>query len=295
VPASDAIRGREVWLLVVRCDVSLKMADIYDEVARMHRDGTAGAVATVVAVGGSTPRGAGAKMIVYPDGRTLGTVGGGAIESTVIDRARELAGTREPVLLSFDLEDDTGMVCGGQMDIFVEPVAASPMVLVVGGGHVGQAVAGAARHAGFRVTVVDDRPEVMTAERFPSADRRLIGGTELLGGELRVDNSTFVVVVTRGHKFDRDWIEVLVDTHPRYLGMIGSATKVQRTFDDMAGAGMPQETLATIYAPIGLDIGAETPDEIAVSVVAEMIAVRHGVTDTAMLKDKPEFKGRNRE
>jgi xanthine dehydrogenase accessory factor len=280
---------------VVRCNVALKLADIYDEVARLHREGVAGVVATVVSVGGSTPRGAGAKMIVYPDGRTLGSVGGGAIESTVIDRARELAGSREPVLLSFDLEDDTGMVCGGQMDIFLEPVAASPMVLVIGGGHVGQAVASAAKHAGFRVNVVDDRPEVVTAERFPSVDRRFVGGTELLGGDLSVDDSTFVVVVTRGHRFDRDWIEALIDTRPRYLGMIGSATKVRRTFDEMVEGGVSRDVLATIYAPIGLDIGAETPDEIAVSVVAEMIAVRRGVTDTAMLKDKPEFKGRNRE
>lgn len=279
----------------MRCDVSLRLADIYDEVARMHREGAAGVVATVVAVGGSTPRGAGAKMIVYPDGRTLGSVGGGAIESTTIDRARELVGSREPVLLSFDLEDDTGMICGGKMDIFLEPVSAGPHVLVVGGGHVGQAVARASKHAGFRVTVVDDRAEVVTAERFPFADRRLVGGTELLGGDLIVDASTFVVVVTRGHRFDRDWVEAFIDNWPRYLGMIGSATKVSRTFEQMAEGGVSKDVLSRIYAPIGLDIGAETPDEIAVSVVAEMIAVRHGVTDTAMLKDKPEFKGRNRE
>lgn len=279
----------------MRCDVSLRLADIYDEVARMHREGAAGVVATVVAVGGSTPRGAGAKMIVYPDGRTLGSVGGGAIESTTIDRARELVGSREPVLLSFDLEDDTGMICGGKMDIFLEPVSAGPHVLVVGGGHVGQAVARASKHAGFRVTVVDDRAEVVTAERFPFADRRLVGGTELLGGDLIVDASTFVVVVTRGHRFDRDWVEAFIDNWPRYLGMIGSAVKVSRTFEQMAEGGVSEDVLSRIYAPIGLDIGAETPDEIAVSVVAEMIAVRHGVTDTAMLKDKPEFKGRNRE
>jgi xanthine dehydrogenase accessory factor len=274
--------------------VSLKLKDIYEEVARMHRDGVAGVVATVVAVGGSTPRGAGAKMVVYPDGRTLGTVGGGAIESTVIEKARTLAGSREPVLLSFDLDDDTGMICGGKMDVFLEPVSAGPLALVVGGGHVGQAVARAAKHAGFRVTVVDDREEVVSAERFPSADRRLVGGTELLDGELAVDESTFVVVVTRGHRFDRDWVEAFVGRWPKYLGMIGSATKVQRTFDAMAEGGVAEELLSKIHAPIGLDIGAETPDEIAVSVVAEMIAVRHGITDTAMLKTKPEFKGRNR-
>ena len=277
-----------------RQEVSLKLADIYEEVARMHRDGVAGVVATVVAVGGSTPRGAGAKMVVYPDGRTLGTVGGGAIESTVIEKAKTMAGC-EPTLLSFDLADDTGMICGGKMDIFLEPVTAGPHALVVGGGHVGQAVARAAKHAGFRVTVVDDRPDVVTAERFPSVDRRLVGGVELLDGELAVDDSTFVVVVTRGHRFDRDWVEAFVGRWPFYMGMIGSATKVAKTLAQMEEDGVPRETIEKIHAPIGLDIGAETPDEIAVSVVAEMIAVRHGVTDTAMLKEKPDFKGRNRE
>jgi xanthine dehydrogenase accessory factor len=275
--------------------VSLKLADIYDEVARMHRDGVAGVVATVVAVGGSTPRGAGAKMIVYADGTTLGSVGGGAVESSAIDRARELVGSREPVLLSFDLDDETTAICGGNMDIFLEPIAAGPEVLVVGGGHVGQAVGRAAKQAGFRVSVVDDRADVVSAERFPFADRRLVGGTELLGSEIAADDETFVVVVTRGHRFDREWVEALVDTWPRYLGMIGSAVKVQRTFDKMREAGVAQDVLDRIHAPIGLDIGAETPDEIAVSVVAEIIAVRHGVTDTAMLKDKPDHKGRNRE
>jgi xanthine dehydrogenase accessory factor len=275
--------------------LSLRLADIYDEIARMHREGAPGVVATVIAVGGSTPRGAGAKMVVHPDGRTLGTVGGGSIESTVIERAKTLAASGEPVLLSFDLEDDTGMICGGKMDIFLEPVAGGPPVLVVGGGHVGQAVARAAGHAGFRVTVVDDRPEVVTSERFPFADRRLVGGTELLGSDISVDESTFVVIVTRGHRFDKDWVEAFADNWPMYLGMIGSATKVKRTFEQMSADGVSEETLQKIYAPIGLDIGAETPDEIAVSIVAEMIAVRHGVTDTAMLREKPEFKGRNRE
>jgi xanthine dehydrogenase accessory factor len=123
----------------------------------------------------------------------------------------------------------------------------------------------------------------------------LVGGTELLDGDLKADGSTFVVVVTRGHRFDRDWVEAFVGRWPSYLGMIGSAEKVQRTFDAMRQGGVPEDLLSRIHAPIGLDIGAETPDEIAVSVVAEMIAVRHGITDTAMLRTKPEFKGRNRE
>jgi xanthine dehydrogenase accessory factor len=274
--------------------MALRLADIYEEIARMHRDGAAGVVATVVSVDGSTPRSAGAKMVVYPDGRTLGTIGGGAIEADVIDRAKLLVDSREASLLSFDLESDAGMTCGGRMDVFLEPIAGAPVVTVIGGGHVGQAVAGVAKRAGFRVTVVDDRPEVVSAERFPSADRRLVGGVELLGRDLSIDESSFVVVVTRGHRFDKEWVRAVADLDPVYIGMIGSAEKVRATFSELGGEGMAGSVLERIHAPIGLDIGAETPDEIAVSVVAEIIAVRRGVSDTAMLKDKPDHKGRNR-
>lgn len=274
--------------------MALRLADIYDEIARMYRGGAAGAVATVVAVGGSTPRGAGAKMVVYPDGRTLGTIGGGAIEAEVIEKARRLVDGGGALLLSFDLGDDVGMACGGTMSIFLEPIAGAPCVTVIGGGHVGQAVATVAKQAGFRVTVADDRREVVSAERLPTADVRLVGGVELLEGELNVDRSSFVVIVTRGHRYDKDWVRAVVGRDPAYLGMIGSAEKVRRTFDELEREGIPRRTLAGIHAPIGLDIGAETPDEIAVSVVAEIIAVRHGVSDTAMLREKPDHKGRNR-
>ncbi len=274
--------------------MSLKLADLYDEIARMHREAVGGVVATVVSAGGSTPRGAGAKMIVYPDGRTVGTVGGGAIEAETIERARELVSSNEPVLLSYDLGDDVGMTCGGRMDIFLEPIAAGPAVLIVGGGHVGQAVAAAAKRAGFRVTVVDDREGVVSEERFPSADRRLVGGTELMHDPIAVDEATFVVVVTRGHRFDQDWVKVLLPCRPRYVGMIGSVEKVRASFEKLEADGVPAAALRTVHAPIGLDIGAETPEEIAVSVVAEMIAVRHGIEDTAMLKDKGVHKGVSR-
>jgi len=259
----------------------------------MHRDGVTGVVATVVAAGGSTPRSPGAKMIVYADGRTLGTVGGGAVEAEVIERARALAGSCEPLLLSFDLAADAGMACGGRMDVLLEPVFVAALAVVIGGGHCGQAIAAAAKQAGFRVTVVDDREDMVTVERFPTAERRLVGGPEVLG-DLGIGAESFVVVVTRGHRFDQEWIRAVLPLGPRYLGMIGSGEKVRASFDDLARAGFPAEAIGAIHAPIGLDIGAETPDEIAVSVVAEMIAVKHGVRDTAMLKDKPGKKGKDR-
>jgi xanthine dehydrogenase accessory factor len=234
-------------------------------------------------------------MIVYPGGRTLGSVGGGAIEGSVIERALDMMGTSEAELATFDLESDTGMICGGRMQIFLEPLAGAPLALVIGGGHVGQAVARVAKDAGFRVEVVDDREDVVSRERFPFADRRLVGGVGLLEGEIRTNDQTYIVVVTRGHRFDAEWVRALVGRSFAYLGMIGSREKVQRTFSDLSGSGVDADSLREIHAPIGLDIGAETPEEIAVSVVGEMIAVRHGITDTAMLREKADDKGRNRE
>jgi len=277
--------------------MALRLRDLFEEIARMHRSGVPGTVATVVSSGGSTPRGAGAKMIVYADGRTLGSVGGGAVEGSVIERARELAGGGQAELLSFDLdaEADVGMACGGSMDVFLEPITAGPSVLVVGGGHVGQAVALAAGRAGFRVTVVDDRADIVTEQRFPGVERRLVGGVELLDGELSVDASTYAVVVTRGHRFDREWVRALSGSSMAYLGMIGSEKKVALTLDALREDGVQESDLSSMHAPIGLDIGAETPDEIAISVVAEIIAVRHGITDTVMLRDKPGHKGKDRD
>ncbi len=262
----------------------------------MHRDGVPGVVATVVRAEGSTPRSAGARMIVYADGRILGSVGGGAIEGTVIDESRALIAADDAgcKLVAYDLGDDAGMTCGGSIEVFLEPIAGAPTVTVIGGGHVGHAVARIARQSGFRVTVVDDREDMVTAERFPFADELFAGGVELLDGDLRVNADSMVVIVTRGHKYDKDWVKALASLSPRYMGMIGSEQKVDAAFADLEADGMSREELAGIHAPIGLDIGAETPDEIAVSVVAEIIAVRHGISDTAKLRDKIGFKNRNR-
>lgn len=269
--------------------------EIYEELVRMQREGSPGVLATVVSADGSTPRSAGARMIVYADGRTLGSVGGGAVEGDVIERALGMIGTSEPELVSFDLENDTGMICGGGMRIFLEPLSGGPLALIIGGGHVGKAVARVAKDAGFRVEVVDDRKDIVSRERFPFADRRLVGGVELLDEQIRTTDATYIVVVTRGHSFDAEWVHALAGRTFAYLGMIGSREKVQRTFEKLADSGADPSFLEKIHAPIGLDLGADTPEEIAVSVVAEMIAVRHGITDTAMLREKAADKGRNRE
>jgi len=274
--------------------VATRPVEIYSEVARMHRDGQSGVLCTVIAVDGSTPRSAGAKMVVHADGRTLGSVGGGAVEADTIREALSMIGSDAPRTLDFRLDEESELACGGEMRVYLEPITPGQAVIVVGGGHVGLAVARVASDAGLRVTVVDDRADILSEERFPRAERRLVGGTELLDGDLDVGESSIVVVVTRGHLHDEEWVRHLLPRGPRYLGMIGSANKVESTLATLEAEGLSRSALESIHAPIGIDIGAETPEEIAVSIVAEIIAVMRGVEDTAMLRQKADFKGRNR-
>lgn len=274
--------------------MALRPIDIHEEIVRLLRDGRAGVVCTVIDVGGSTPRSAGAKMVVRSDGSILGSVGGGAIEADTIRQALSMMSGGAPCLLEFRLDEENELACGGEMRVYLEPIAPGPTLVIIGGGHVGLALSRVAGDAGFRVTVVDDRADIVDEKRFPRAERRLVGGTGLLDGDLMIDASSIVVVATRGHVHDEEWVRRLLPLGPRYLGMIGSANKVESTFRRLAGEGFSEAELGSVHAPVGLDIGAETPEEIAVSIVAEIIAVLRGVRDTAMLREKAEFKGRDR-
>ena len=244
------------------------------------------ALVTVVRASGSTPQRAGAKMLVYPDGRTIGTIGGGCYENDAFWKAREALATGRSALLHYELNDDfaqeNGLVCGGQMDVHVDPLEPTPHLFIVGAGHVGWHLGKLGVEAGFRVHVVDDREKFANAERFPGAEQVVAEPIPdwLLRSELPL--SAFVVVVTRGHTHDLDAMRALAARDVRYLGLIGSRAKVRRIFDLLLAEGMPVECLGRVHAPIGLDIGAVTPAEIAVSIMAELIAVRRGV-DTASL------------
>jgi xanthine dehydrogenase accessory factor len=248
---------------------------------------------TIVRSNGSTPQRTGAKMLVFADGRTVGTIGGGCYESDAIGRAREVIASGKPVLARYDLNDDfvqeSGLICGGQMEVYIDPIAPAPRLYIIGGGHVGWHLARAAADAGFRIHVVDDREKFASAERFPMADAV---SAEDIGAWLhRADlpSSSYVVVVTRGHTHDYDALRALAARDLRYLGLIGSRAKVARIFDALAAEGLPMECLDRVHAPIGLDIGAVTPAEIAVSILAELIAVRHGrdVASLSMSSQRP--------
>ena len=235
---------------------------------------------TIVRATGSTPQRTGAKMLVYADGRTVGTIGGGCYEADALGRAREAIASGKPLLLKYDLNDDfveeSGLICGGQMEVYIDPIAPSPSLYIIGAGHVGYHLARAAGDAGFRIHIVDDREKFASRERFPSADSVVVDDIAAWLHRTELPPTAYVVIVTRGHTHDFDALRALGARDLRYLGLIGSRAKVARLYDAMKSEGMPQECLARVHAPIGLDIGAVSPAEIAIAILAELIAVRHG-------------------
>src|SRR5687767_7879531 len=238
------------------------------------------ALVTIVASTGSTPQRVGAKMLVYADGRTVGTIGGGCYENDAFWKAREAIKARKPLTVRFELTDDiaeeSGLICGGQMEVFIEPVEPSPDVYIFGAGHVGYFLGRMAHDTGFRVHVIDDREKFASTERFGEGVEVIVDDIPTWLDSHTLPPTAYAVVVTRGHKHDIDALRALVRTPLRYVGLIGSRAKVKRIYDALRQEGITPEALKPVHAPIGLDIGAITPQEIAVSILAELIAVKHG-------------------
>ena len=259
--------------------------EVFAALAEALEQGEETALVTIVASNGSTPQRVGAKMLVYADGRTVGTIGGGCYENDAFGRAREAIASKRPATVKYELNDDfaqeTGLVCGGQMEVFIEPVEASPELFIFGAGHVGYCTAKLAQEVGFRVHVVDDREKFANTERFGPGIDVVVEDIPTWLAARRMPATAYAVIVTRGHRHDLDALRALTASPLRYLGLIGSKAKVRRIFDALLEEGLPGERLATVHAPIGLDIGAITPQEIGVSIVAELIAVKHGKTAKA--------------
>jgi xanthine dehydrogenase accessory factor len=235
---------------------------------------------TIVSTTGSTPQRVGAKMLVFGDGRMVGTIGGGCYENDAFWKAREAITARKPQLVHYELSDDfaqeTGLVCGGQMDVYIEPIEPSPELYVIGAGHVGTELATLAHAVGFEVHVVDDREKFASRDRFPDVASVIAEDIPTWIARTELPPHAYVVIVTRGHTNDLEALRALAPRDLRYLGLIGSRAKVARIYEALQQDGIPGECLKRVHAPIGLDIGAVTPQEIAVSILAELIAVKHG-------------------
>lgn len=255
--------------------------DVYEEIVRLRRDGRSGALATIVRRLGSTPRKDHAKMLVRQDGSFVGTVGGGCVEAEVWRHANQVMESGRATLVKYELtQEDTeneGLVCGGTVEIFIEPVVPEPTLILMGAGHLGQAIAEAAGKVGFQVVVLDDRESFANRERFPQAEKVIVDSFRTGLSQTSVTVNTFILVITRGHSHDHAALEQAIRTEARYVGLVGSRRKIQLIVENLLEQGYEPERFNRLYAPIGLAIGSETPEEIAVSVVAELIAIRKGV------------------
>jgi xanthine dehydrogenase accessory factor len=232
-------------------------------------------------VRGSIPSFKTAKMLVRDDGSIVGTIGGGCVEAEVWQAAREVMESERPRTLAFDLNQDpkydTGLVCGGTLEIFVEPILPPADLYIFGAGHVAASLYKIARLAGFDVTVIDDREAYANRERFPEAHQVIAEDFEKAAAQLSPSESSYIVIVTRGHRDDMRMLRWAVQTPARYVGMIGSKRKTITIFKELQKEGLQPHLFERVHAPIGLDIGAVTPEEIAVSITAELIAKRRKV------------------
>jgi len=252
---------------------------VYRAITDLENENEAGAFCIVVNSRGSTPRHTSSKMLVYPDGRIVGSVGGGELENRVITEALQAIQDGKPRFLQYSMTDpaqgDPG-VCGGQVEIFVEPIQPKPILAIIGGGHVGKAVAHLAHWLGFRVVVSDDRPEFCTPKTVPDADEFYPCPMADLPRQLKITPWTYIILTTRGVSVDVPGLPALLETPAAFIGIIGSKRRWSTTRKQLLDAGIPEEKLARVHSPLGLELNAETPEEIAVSILAEIIMLRNG-------------------
>ena len=252
--------------------------DVFDELLRLRNLGQKCALATIVQVRGSIPGFQSAKLLVREDGSMVGTIGGGCVEAEVWNAAREVMETGKPRNMSFSLGQDAaydnGLICGGQLEVFVECIAPQPAALIFGGGHISKSLAKVLDLAGFRVSVIDNREAFANRERFPEAAEVHAAEYEDVFPVLAVNESTYIVIVTRGHRDDMRVLRWAVNTQARYIAMIGSRRKTISVVKELEKDGIPRSAFERVSAPMGLEIGAVSPEEIAISVAAEMIAMR---------------------
>ncbi len=252
---------------------------VFQALAELEQQNRAGALCTIIRSQGSTPRHTGSKMLVYADGSFTGTIGGGTMEGRVIDEAKQALLDGRPRLLEYSFNDpkrgDVG-VCGGQVEVYVEPIQPKPTLVLIGAGHVGKAVVHLAKWLGFWVVVSDDRPEFCTPEATPEGDMYLPVAMGDLPQHLELNPWTYLVLTTRGMNIDVEGLPGLLDTRAAYIGLIGSRRRWAMTRKNLAASGVSEEKLNRVRSPIGLELNAETPEEIAVSIMAEILMLRQG-------------------
>ncbi len=251
--------------------------EIYEEIVRLKKEGRPSAVATIVQCVGSSPQKEGAKMLVRDDGSVFGTMGGGCLEAEVIQAALMVIKDGSPRTLPIELtERHGGLVCGGKVLVYIEPIIPEPRLIILGAGHVGKALAKVAKFSGFRTIIVDDRDEFANRENIPEADETIVHDFGNIFSRVLADRGSYIVVATRGHNHDLDALKAALRTDAGYIGLLGSKRKRALLFRMLGEAGFSREDIGRVITPVGLSIGAVTPEEIAISIMAQIIQKRRG-------------------
>lgn len=254
--------------------------DLYVELLRKINNEETVALVTIIETINSAPGKFGFKMLVDASGETLGTVGGGFVEAKVIEDANKCIREKKSRICSYNLDNDIsekiGMICGGKISVFIDIIGPPETLLLVGAGHVAQPLSTMGAVLGFKVVVLDDREDFCNIERFPNAERCLVGNIEEILSTFEITDNTYVVIITRGHALDHLALELTLNSKAAYLGMIGSRKKVEASLSKLRKTGYDENKISRVYAPIGIDIGAKTAEEIAVSILAEIITHKQG-------------------
>ena len=252
------------------------MKDIYTQISKVMENGQQAVLVTVTEVKGSGPRHAGSKMLVFSDGSIQGTIGGGKMEKEVIEKAQKVMGQNSIFTESYSLTEDEGMLCGGKAEVLFESIGKEEKLLIFGAGHIGQSMAPMAKQLGFHITILDNREEYATSNRFEQADQVISGPYQEIVKQVQFTEHTYVLIVTHGHTHDEEVLEYCIQQPFNYLGMIGSKNKSRTVLKHLKEKGISQDLLDRVQTPVGINIGSETPAEIAISILAEMVAVRRG-------------------
>jgi len=264
------------------------MENLFETIVDLKKSGKPAALVVIIKTKGSTPRKAGAKMIVLKDGKTIGTMGGGDLEKRVIEEAMKALRQGEPRIASFTLDIEKGkldMMCGGELDVYIEPILPDDKLIIFGAGHITRVLAPLMQMVGFQVSVVDDSPELLQKDEFLEIEDLRLMDMEESAKELLPGPNAYIVLLSRGFSRDEAILRQLIQKDFKYIGMIGSMKKITTMLENLQKQGISNEAFTKLQAPIGLDIGGETPEEIAISIAAEMIAVKKGKLETLKKKE----------
>ena len=249
--------------------------ELYEELLRLKKEGRSSALATIVQCSGSAPQKTGSKMLIRDDGTIVGTLGGGCLEAEVVQAALMAIRDEQSTNLPFELtEKRGGLVCGGRVSIFIEPVIPDPTLIILGAGHVGRALSKAAQFSGFRVMVCDDRSEYANPENLPDADDIVVHDFPAIFSCMIIPDNAYIIVATRGHNHDLDAVIAALGTPARYIGLLGSRRKKALLFSALKDAGFSDDQISRVHIPVGLPINSVTPEEIAISIMAQIIQKR---------------------